>query len=139
MKRKRLRALSLLLGVSALISASIPAPASAIEAAGIYANIYVDTSTWDACGEVGDRVFVGGGGYTAVLTATGYESTIAANGVIVDADTDWGNPASPCTSGGFDSHYAVMVYTLTWTSVLGTTGTLVKICVEAWMPICSYS
>lgn len=105
---------------------------------GIDVKIKVNTTDWSACGYVGDTLT--GAYYTATLTATGYESTIAANGIILDADTDSGNPATPCTSGGFDSRYAVMVYTLTWTSVFGTTGTLVRTCVEAnGIPACTIS
>ncbi|HEV2757400.1 MAG TPA: hypothetical protein VG318_16665 [Actinomycetota bacterium] len=137
--RGRLRVVSVIVGVMGLAGTVVPAPASAVEVAGIYANIYVNTSTWDACGEVGDRV-VAGSRYTAVLTVTGVESTVAANGTLVDYGIETGNPATPCTSGGFDSSYAVMVYTLTWTSIFGTTGTLVKTCVEALrVPICTVS
>lgn len=60
--------------------------------------------------------------------------------MILDVATDTGNPASACTSGGFNSTYAAVQYTLEWTSVLGTTGSLVKTCVEALgIPICTLS
>lgn len=113
--------------------------AAAVEVLGFRADIVVDTSSWAACGVVRDNL-TGAPNYTAVLTATGFESSVAANGVILDVATASGNPANPCTSGGFNSTYAVVQYTLEWTSVLGTTGSLVKTCFEVLgIPVCTVS
>jgi len=81
-----------------------------------------------------------GASYTSVLTATGFETDTARHGTIIDFDTATGNPSQTSTLGGFDSSFAKVEYTLTWTSVLGTTGILPVTCVEAFnQAICSPS
>jgi hypothetical protein len=130
---KRLGTLAVAITVLSVVA--VPS-ASAIEAAGLTVRIDVDTSSWAACGVVKDTTT--NANYTAVLTATGFESTVAANGAVLDEALASGNPARPCTQGGFNSQYAVVVYTLTWTSVLGTTGTLSRTCAEALgIPVCT--
>lgn len=83
---------------------------------------------YGACGVVRDRS--ANVNFTATLTATGYESTVFANGVIVDFDRDTGNPAKPCSQPGFNPDYALLVFTLTWSSGVGTTGTFTRVCGE---------
>ena len=73
-------------------------PASAIEVAGFSVRIDVDQDG-GVCGTVKDSAT--NANYTAVLTATGFESEVAASGVILDVATGSGNPAKACISGGF--------------------------------------
>jgi len=113
--------------VAALSAAAVP-QASAVELLGVRVDIEVDMSTGAACGVVADNLT--NANYTAALTATGVESTVAASGVILDAVTGGGNPARLCTTGGLTPPlYRTIEYTLEWTSVLGTTGSLTKTCV----------
>jgi len=137
MRKRGLRLAVVLAAVGIFAGSSLPS-ASALTIGPLTAQITVDTSGWDATGYVGDSLT--NANYTSVLTATGFETTGATNGVILDFDTGSGNPSLTSTDGGFDSQYAKVVYTLTWTSVLGTTGELTKVCVEALnQPICTIS
>jgi opacity protein-like surface antigen len=138
MKKARML-LAALAAVGMIAAAAVPAAAAELDdRATLIVRINVNRTSWAACGFVYDAVT--GTTYTAVLTASGIESTGAANATIVDEATDTGNPAEPCTGGGFDSQYAGMQYTLTWTSVLGTTGTLPVTCVEVQnQPVCTVS
>jgi hypothetical protein len=137
MRKRGLRLAVVLAAVGIFVGSSLPS-ASALTVGPLTAQITVDTSGWDATGYVGDSLT--NANYTSVLTATGFETTGATNGVILDFDTGSGNPSLTSTGGGFDSQYAKVVYTLTWTSVLGTTGELTKVCVEALnQPICTIS
>ena len=115
--------------VAALVFGALAVPqAPALNVGELEVDIAVNTSNWSACGLVRDDLT--SAYYTAVLTATGYESTVSKNGAIAEQALHSGNPAQPCTPGGFDSSIAAVVYTLTWTSVLGTTGSMVKVCAE---------
>ena len=114
---------------AALAFGAVAVPqAPALDLGALEVDIFVNTGSWSACGVVRDDLT--SAHYTAVLTATGYESTVSRNGVILGEASASGNPATPCTPGGFDSSIAVVEYTLTWTSILGTTGTMTKTCVE---------
>jgi hypothetical protein len=125
----RLKRMGVVMAAAMAFGAVAVPQAPALDLGALEVDIKVDTATWGACGLVRDSLT--SARYTAVLTAAGYESTgVARNGVIADQASHSGNPASPCTSGGFDSSVAAVVYTLTWTSVLGTTGTMTKVCVE---------
>ncbi len=130
---------SAVLAVVAIFAAFTAPPAGALKVGPLEVRIDVDTSSWAADGYVGDSL--SGATYTSVLTATGYENrNTFTNGTVIDFDTGWGNPSTTSTDGGFDSNYAVVVYTLTWTSILGTSGSIVKVCVEALnIPICTIS
>ena len=137
MKRRGIKKVAVVLAAFGVFSAAALPQASAVELLGFEARIDVDTAGWGACGFVGDTL-TGAPSYTMVLTATGLETTGAATGVILDVATASGNPATACTTGGFNSQYAAVQYTMEWTSVLGTTGTLVRTCVEALgVPICT--
>ena len=130
---------SAVLAVVAIFGAFAARPAGALEVGPLEVRIDVDTASWDADGYVADSL--SGATYTSALTATGYENrNTFTNGTVIDFDTGTGNPSTTHTEGGFDSDYATVVYTLTWTSVLGTSGTIVKVCVEALnIPICTIS
>jgi hypothetical protein len=115
--------------VAALVFGALAVPqAPALNVGELEVDIAVNTGNWSACGYVRDDLT--SAYYTAVLTATGYESTVSRNGVIAEQAMHSGNPAQPCTPGGFDSSIAAVVYTLEWTSVLGTSGSMVKTCFE---------
>lgn len=103
-------------------------PAPALDLGAVEIDIVVNTGDWSACGVIRDDLT--SANYTAVLTATGAQSSVSRNGVILSQGMDSGNPATPCTSGGFDSSIAAVEYTLEWTSVLGTTGSMTKTCAE---------
>lgn len=103
-------------------------PAPALDLGPLEIDIVVNTSDWSACGLVRDSLT--SARYTAVLTATGAQSSISRNGAIVEQGMHTGNPATPCTDGGFDSSIAAVEYTLEWTSVVGTTGSMTKTCGE---------
>ena len=115
---------------AALMFGAVAVPqAPALDLGAFEVDIIVDSTDYGACGLVRDSLT--SARYTAVLTATGYASTgVTRNSVITGQATATGNPAVPCIDGVFDPSVAAVVYTLTWTSVLGTTGTLVKTCVE---------
>ena len=129
--------LSVLLAAMAVFAALMAPPASALAVGPLEVYIHVDPSTWDADGCVEDTL--SGAWYTTVLTVTGVENrNTLTNGTILDYDIQSGNPACAHTQGGFDSDYSVFVYTLTWTSVGGTTGVLVRVCAEALgVPVCT--
>ena len=131
---KRFAVLFAAVSVLAAFSAT---PASALAVGPLEVKIEVDTSSWDADGYVADSL--SGASYTTVLTATGVENrNTLTNGTILAADTGSGNPSTTHTEGGFDSQYAAVVYTLTWTGVLGTTGELTRVCVEVLgVPVCT--
>ena len=137
MAKVSFKRLSAVLAVMAVFAAFAAPPAGALAVGPLEVRIDVDKSSWDATGYVADSL--SGATYTTVLTATGYENrNTFTNGTIIDFDQADGNPAHTQTQGGFDSDYAVVVYTLTWTSVLGTTGELTRVCVEAMnVPICT--
>jgi hypothetical protein len=117
--------------------AAVPA-ASALTVGPLTVELFVDRTSWAATGLVQDTLT--GASYTTVLTATGFETDTSRHGTIIDFDTGTGNPSRTSTLGGFDSSFAKVEYTLTWTSVLGTTGTLPVTCVEAFnQAICSPS
>jgi hypothetical protein len=131
-----LKRFSVLFAAVAIFAALTAPPAQSVAVGPLEVRIDVNTTSWDANGYVADSL--SGVGYTTVLTATGYENRNLTNGTIVDFDTGYGNPSTTHTEGGFDSQYAVVVYTLTWTSILGTSGELTRVCVEALnIPICS--
>ena len=115
---------------AALAFGAVTVPqAPALDLGAVEIDIFVNPADWSACGIVRDSVT--SARYTAVLTATGFQSNgVTRSNVILGHDTDDGNPAQPCTGGGFDSSIAAVVYTLEWTSVLGTTGTMTKSCGE---------
>ena len=115
--------------VAALVFGALAVPqAPALDVGELEVDIVVNTGDWSACGYVRDDLT--SAYYTAVLTATGYVSTVSKNDAIASQAMHSGNPARPCTDGAFDSSIAAVVYTLTWTSVLGTTGSMVKTCAE---------
>ena len=138
MRKRALRRWVVVLAVSALIGGVSVVPAPALTVGALEVDIVVDSTDWSACGVVRDGLT--GARYTAVLTATGAQSRgTSQNGVILGQAQHSGNPATPCTPGGFDSYTSGVVYTLEWTSVLGTSGSLTKACVEtglvvAWDP-----
>ena len=118
------------LAVTAIVMGAVVPSASALEVGPLTVEITVNPTDWSVCGHVGDDLT--GANYTVSLTATGFASDVSRNGVILDQASATGNPADLCLPGtGFDSDYAAVVYTLEWTSVLGTTGVLVKACAEA--------
>jgi len=129
MRRIGLKRLAVVLAATATVAAAAVPSASALTVGPLTVDIDVDTSNWSACGVVNDGLT--GANYTAVLTATGYETDLGRNGVILNESTDTGNPATPCTAGGFDSIFAAVQYTLVWTSGNGTTGVMTKTCVES--------
>ena len=136
MGKRVLKRLAVVMGATALLGAAAVPPAGALALGPLEVRINVDTVSWAATGLVEETL--SGVEYTSVLTATGIESDGARHGTIVDFDTDTGNPSETSTLGGFDSKYAGMEYTLTWTSVLGTTGSFTVTCVEALgIPICT--
>jgi hypothetical protein len=128
---------SVLFAAVSVLAAFTAPPASAVAVGPLEVRIDVDTSSWDADGCVSDDL--SGASYTVVLVTVGYENrNTLTNGTIIDYDVAYGNPACAHTEGGFDSDYAAVVYTLTWTSVLGTSGELTRVCVEALnTPICT--
>jgi hypothetical protein len=128
MKRYRLKRPALALAVIAIVIGAVGPSASALQVGPLFVDIQVDTSNWSACGIVSDDLTHAN--YTAVLTATGFQSSVSQNGVILSEASGSGNPAQPCTSGGFDSSISAVEYTLEWTSIAGTTGTLTKTCAE---------
>ena len=137
MRKRGLRLAVVLAALGIFVGSSLPS-ASALTVGPLTATINVDRSGFSATGYVGDTLT--NATYTSVLTATGFQTTGTRNGVILDYDTGVGNPSLTSTNGGFDSQYAKVVYTLTWTSVLGTTGELTVVCVEALnQPICTPS
>ncbi len=127
-RRITLKRLVAVMAAALAFGAATASPAPAVDLGPLQVDIFVNTGDWSACGVVRDTLT--SARYTAVLTATGYESTVSRNGVILGEASASGNPATPCTAGGFDSSIAVVEYTLTWTSILGTTGTMTKTCVE---------
>ena len=137
MKGRRIKRMAIVLAAVGALTASMLPQASAVELLGFEARIDVDRTGYGACAYVGDDL-LNAPSYTIALTSTGAQSTGAANGIILDAATDSGNPAQACVTGGFDSQFASVTYTLTWTSVLGTTGTLVVTCAEVFnQTVCS--
>jgi hypothetical protein len=129
MKRFWFKKPASVLAVTAIAVGVVAPTASALEVGPLTVEISVETSNWSACGTVSDDLT--NANYTAVLTATGFESSIGQNGVILNQASAGGNPALPCTPGGFSSSYAAVEYTLEWTSITGTTGSLTKTCAEA--------
>ena len=72
-----------------------------------------------------------GSSYTSVLTASGTGTCALLNGVVTvaDFDTGAGNPSTTSTSGAPCTLYdATVEYTLTYTSVLGASGTFYRTC-----------
>lgn len=131
-----LKRFSVLFAVVAVFAAFTAPPAQSVAVGPLNVRIDVDTISWDANGYVADSL--SGVGYTTVLTATGYQNRNFTNGTILGVSQGYGNPSTTHTEGGFDSQYAVVVYTLTWTSILGTSGELTRVCVEALnIPICT--
>lgn len=134
--RKGFKRFAVLAGVVSVFAAVTAPPASALAVGPLEVRIDVDTSSWDATGLVSDDL--SGATYTTVLTATGIQTDGFRHGTVIDFDTATGNPAYTSTEGGFDSQYAGVQYTLTWTSVLGTTGTFTRTCFEVLgVPVCT--
>lgn len=125
----RLKRVGVVMSVAMAFGAVAVPQAPALTVGPLQVDIVVNTSDWSACGLVRDSF--SGARYTAVLTATGYASTgLARSDAIAGQASHTGNPAAPCTAPSIDSTVAAVVYTLTWTSVVGTTGTMTKTCVE---------
>jgi hypothetical protein len=129
MRKRGLRLAVVLAAVGIFVGSSLPS-ASALTVGPLTATINVNRTSWAATGYVGDTLT--GANYTTVLTAVGFETDTVRHGTIIDFDTATGNPSTTSTLGGFDSDFAKVEYTLEWTSVLGTSGTIVVSCVEAF-------
>ena len=133
MRRLGLKRLAVVLAAMGIFAGAAVPSASALDVGPLTVDIVVDRTNWSACGVVSDGLT--GAHYTAVLSATGYETNLSQSGVILAQSSDSGNPAGPCTPGGFDSRFAIVQYALVWTSVAGTTGIMTKTCVEADLKI----
>lgn len=134
--RKGFKRFAVLAAAVSIFAAVTAPPASALEVGPLEVRIDVDRTSWDATGLVRDDL--SGATYTSVLTVTGVQTDGARHGTILDFDTDTGNPSETEVQGGFDSTYAAVEYTLSWTSVLGTTGTFTVTCGEVLgTPICT--
>src|SRR5690348_6898405 len=79
--------------------------------------------------------------YITALTATGSGTcSLAGAEVVIDGvSTASGNPAYTHTAGACTLYNATVEYTLTWTSILGTTGQFQRTCVwvigiQEWSP-----
>ncbi|MDQ3914273.1 MAG: hypothetical protein M3285_04565 [Actinomycetota bacterium] len=115
----------LLLALLLVSTVAVPASAGPLDAF-IRASISVSRS-FDATFTVSDTRL--GASYTIAGTATGAQQDVPGTGVVVDACFDLsGNPATCSTKGGFDPTYAVGVFDLTWTGVLGSSGNFVRTC-----------
>lgn len=62
--------------------------------------------------------------YTTALTSSGGGTCLLTTGEVVldDFGTNYGNPSITTTKGACSLYDASVLYTLTWTSILGTTG-----------------
>ena len=110
----------------------LPSTAFAIDTTGAFDASITAAPNGGAAGLVSDTIDTGVG-YTTVLTATGGGTCLLTTGevTIQGVSTASGNPARTSTAGACNLYNATVQYTLTWTSVLGTTGQLQKTCVWA--------
>lgn len=121
--------------VTVTATAGLVTVPSAASAATISISIDV-SSSGAATGSVGGI----GGSYTSVLTATGGGTCALLNApaVIAGFDSGSGNPSTTSTAGACTLYNATVDYTLTYTSVLGVTGTYYRTCVwELGTQICT--
>ena len=124
--------IALLVGVLA----AVPLLASPAHAAAADLNL---TGAFDASIEVGLNAAATGTvsdtinptvSYVTALTATGGGTCLLATGevAVTGVNTATGNPSVTHTLGSCNLYNASVEYTLTWTSILGTTGQFQRSC-----------
>lgn len=129
------RSVTLAAALTVTGTAGLVAVPTAANAATISVSIDV-SSSGGATGSVGGI----GGSYTSALTATGGGTCALLNSpvVIADFDTGSGNPSTTSTAGACTLFNGTVSYTLTYTSLLGVTGTYYRTCVwELGTQICT--
>ncbi len=120
----------LLASTMGLTSIASPAHASLINLGGKFIAKIDVAQNGAAVGTVSDTISTDSTYYT-VLTATGGGtcSLLSPTVVITDVDYDgFSNPSMTSTEGACNLYNATVEYTLTWTSILGTTGVLPVTC-----------
>jgi len=127
-------AAGLLLGLLLVSTVVVPASAGPLDAV-IRASISVSRS-FDATFTVSDTSL--GASYSIAGTATGVQQDVPfGTSTVVDACTNLsgnladvlsGGAASCSTDGGIDPDYAVGVFDLTWTGILGSSGSFARTC-----------
>jgi len=122
----------LLVAIPALSLPLFASNAFAIDTKGAFDASITASSNGGAVGHVSDTINPGVA-YTTVLTASGGGTCLLATGevTITGVDTATGNPSNTSTAGACNLFNGTVQYTLTWTSVLGTSGQLQKTCVWA--------
>jgi hypothetical protein len=103
-------------------------PAYALDTAGSFSASIGTGSTGAAVGTVADTLLTTTA-YTGVLTAAGEVTCATGEASIQAAVTGTGNPLTLRTPGACTIVDGAVEYTLTWTSVLGTSGQLYVTCI----------
>ena len=113
-----------------LVVPLLASPANAVSTDGAFFAGIAVTSTGAAIGTVSDTINPNTA-YTTVLTATGTGTCALFTGeiIIASADIGSGNPSVTHTAGSCHLYNASVLYTLTWTSLLGTSAQFQEACV----------
>jgi hypothetical protein len=130
-KARWLRRAAVVAAVPMMIISLMAGPASAVDLTGIFTvSINPVTANGSAFGTLSDGLNPGTS-YITALTATGSGTcSLTGTEVVIDGvSTASGNPAYTHTLGACDLYNATVEYTLTWTSILGTTGQFQRTCV----------
>jgi hypothetical protein len=132
-KTKRVtQRLAIMAGIAALAISVVASPAHATNVNGSFDADITVYGNGAATAYVSDTIEPTNS-YTIALTGSGGGTCLLTTGeqLLIDFATGGGNPASASIGGGCNFYNADVLYTLTWTTLLGTTGQIQVDCVWA--------